>query len=89
MLGGGFGKLFGKDVAFCLIDTQKTMGNMLLSQSDSYTVSFYMQGNNKPSVVVKCKKLMQQNITGEEAKKMNPNNDGQKTYNMYVGEIIK
>ena len=25
----------------------------------------------------------------EEAKKMNPNNDGQKTYNMYVGEIIK
>ena len=86
---GGFGKLFGKDVAFCLIDTQKTMGNMLLSQSDSYTVSFYMQGNNKPSVVVKCKKLMQQNITGEEAKKMNPNNDGQKTYNMYVGEIIK
>lgn len=86
---GGFGKLFGKDVAFCLIDTQKTMGNMLLSQSDNYTVSFYMQGNNEPCVVVKCKKLMQQNITGEEAKKMNPNNDGQKTYNMYVGEIIK
>ena len=53
---GGFGKLFGKDVAFCLIDTQKTMGNMLLSQSDSYTVSFYMQGNNKPSVVVKKRK---------------------------------
>ena len=86
---GGFGQLFGKEVAFCLIDTQKTMGNMLLEQSDNYTVSFYLKGSNEPCVVVKCKKLMKQTVTGEEAKKMNPSNDGQKTYNMYVGEVVK
>ena len=33
---GGFGELFGKKVAFCLIDTQKTMGNMLMAQSKTY-----------------------------------------------------
>jgi len=86
---GGFGQLFGKEVAFCLIDTQKTMGNMLLTQSDNYTFSFYLKESNEPCVVVKCKKLMQQTVTGEEAKKMNPSNDGQKTYNMYVGEVVK
>ena len=30
---------------------------------------------------------MKQTVTGEEAKKMNPSNDGQKAYNMYVGEV--
>ncbi len=86
---GGFGELFGKHVVFCLIDTQKTMGNLLLTQSDTYTISFYQAGNNTPSVVVKCKKLMAQTITGEEAQKMNAASDKQKSYNMYVGEVIK
>ncbi len=84
---GGFGELFGKRVAFCLIDTQKTMGNLLMVQSDTYTVSFYQAGSSTPSVVVKCKKLMQQNVKGEEAQKMNASNDAAKSYNMYVGEI--
>ncbi len=86
---GGFGELFGKKVAFCLIDTQKTIGNLLLGQSDTYTVSFYQAGNSTPSVVVKCKKLMTQTVTGEEAQKMNAASDAQKSYNMYVGEIMK
>lgn len=86
---GGFGQLFGKEVAFCIIETQKTMGNMLMSQSENYKVSFYLQGSNQPCVVISCKKLMQQTVTGEEAKKMNASSDGQKSYNMYVGEVIK
>ncbi len=86
---GGFGELFGKSVAFCLIDTQKTMGNMLLVQSDTYTVSFYQAGSSTPSVTVKCKKLMAQTITGEEAQKMSAASDKQKSYNMYVGEVVK
>ena len=86
---GGFGQLFGKEVAFCVIDQAKSMGNMLMDQSDNYKISFYKQGNSEPWLIVNCKKLMKQTVTGEEAKKMNPSNDGKKAYNMYVGEIIK
>lgn len=86
---GGFGQLFGKEVAFCVIDQSKAMGNMLMDQSDNYKISFYKQGSSEPWLVVNCKKLMKQTVTGEEAKKMNPNNDGQKAYNMYVGEVVK
>ena len=86
---GGFGELFGKKVAFCLIDTQKTMGNMLMSQSDNYKISFYGANNSQPVVVIECKKLMTQNINGEEAQKMSPSCVAGKSYNMYVGEILK
>lgn len=86
---GGFGQLFGKEVAFCIIDQSKSMGNMLMDQSESYKISFFKQGSSEPWLVVKCKKLMKQNVSGEEAKKMNAANDGQKAYNMYVGEVIK
>lgn len=86
---GGFGQLFGKEVAFCVIDQSKSMGNMLMDQSDNYKISFYRPGNSEPWLVVNCKKLMKQTLTGEEAKKMNPSNDGQKAYNMYVGEVVK
>ena len=86
---GGFGELFGKKVAFCLIDTQKTMGNMLMAQSENYKISFYTANNNQPAVVINCKKLMAQTINGEEAQKMSPNCIVEKSYNMYVGEITK
>lgn len=86
---GGFGELFGKKVAFCFIDTQKTMGNMLMTQSDNYKISFYSTNNNQPSVVIHCKKLMTQTINGEEAQKMSPSCIVGKSYNMYVGEILK
>ncbi len=86
---GGFGELFGKKVVFCLIDTQKTMGNLLMTQSENYKISFYQSNNNQPVVVINCKKLMVQTINGEEAKKMSSNCIVGKSYNMYVGEIIK
>ena len=34
------------------------------------------QGDGEPWLIVNCKKLMKQTVTGEEAKKMNPSNDG-------------
>ena len=86
---GGYGELFGKKVTFCIIDTQKTMGNMLISQSENYKISFYLANNNEPALVIDCKKLMQQTIQGEEAQKMSPNCQKEKSYNMYVGEIVK
>ena len=86
---GGFGELFGKKVTFCLIDTQKTMGNMLMEQSDNYKISFYTANNSQPVVSLNCKKLMAQTINGEEAQKMSPNCTIEKSYNMYVGEILK
>ena len=86
---GGYGELFGKKVTFCIIDTQKAMGNMLMSQSENYKISFYLANNNEPALVIDCKKLMQQTIQGEEAQKMSPNCQKEKSYNMYVGEIVK
>ena len=86
---GGFGELFGKKVAFCLINTQKTMGNMLMEQSENYKISFYTNNNNQPAIVIHCKKLMKQTVNGEEAQKINPNCAVENSYNMYVGEILK
>jgi len=86
---GGFGELFGKKVAFCLIDTQKTMGNLLMSQSENFRISFYPSNSNQPTVTIECKKLMTQSIDAEEAKKMNPNCENNKSYNLYIGEILK
>lgn len=86
---GGFGELFGKKVAFCLIDTQKTMGNLLMSQSENFRISFYPTNSNQPTVILNCKKLMTQSINGEEAQKMSSNCKKDKSYNLYIGEIIK
>lgn len=84
---GGRSQLFGKDVTYCIIDTQKTMSNILMSQSDNYRISFYPNGSNQPCVVIECKKMMMQNVKGEEAKKMNPSCNPDKSYNVYVGEV--
>ena len=85
---GGFGELFGKKVTFCLIDTQKTTGNMLMVNSETYKVTFYSM-DNKPVLTIHCRKLMNQTINGKEAQKMNKNCLAEKSYNMYVGEIIE
>ena len=86
---GGFGELFGKEVAFCLLDKQKTMSNMLMSQSEEYQISFFSANSNQPTMIIKCKKLMTQSIEGKEAKKMNPNCELEKTYQLYIGEVLK
>lgn len=85
---GGFGELFGKKVTFCLIDTQKTMGNMLMVDSDTYKITFY-SSNNQPVLTIHCKKLMKQTINGKEAQKMSKDCLAKKSYNLYVGEIIE
>lgn len=84
----GFDELFGKRVALCLIDTQKTMGNMLMEASDTYKITFY-RPDNQPALIINCKKLMSKNISGQEAQKMSKGCIAEKSYNMYVGEIIQ
>lgn len=86
---GGFGEMFGQKVVSCFIDTQKTMGNMLLVQAQEYTLSFFQPNSSQPCAVVKCKKLMQQTMKGKEAKNMNPACEEGKSYNMYVGAIME
>lgn len=85
---GGFGELFGKKVTFCLIDTQKTTGNMMMVNSDTYKITFY-SSNNQPILTIHCKKLMNQTINGKEAQKMSKDCVAKKSYNLYVGEIIE
>lgn len=85
---GGFGEMFGQKVAFCFIETQKIMANMLISQNENYRISFYTN-NNQASVIINCKKLMTQTLNGEEAKKMNTSCNIDKSYNMYVGAVLK
>ena len=85
---GGFGELFGKKVTFSLIDTQKKALNMLMEQSEIYKITFY-SSDNQPILTINCKKLMTQNVNGEEAQKMSKNCVANKSYNMYVGEIIE
>ena len=85
---GGFGEIFGKKVTFCLIDTQKTMGNMLMEKSDTYIITFY-SSDNKQVLNILCKKLMSQTINGQEAQKMSKDCVADKSYNIYVGEIIE
>lgn len=86
---GGFGQLFGKEVVFCLLNQNKKLGNLLLDQSETYTVSFYDEGQSEPWLTVHCKKMMKQEVNGEEAKKMNASNDSSQSYNLYVGEVVK
>ncbi|EJX07798.1 hypothetical protein, secreted [gut metagenome] len=86
---GGFGQLFGKEVVFCLLNQHKKLGNLLLEQSEDYTVSFYDEGQSEPWLTVRCKKMMKQEVSGEEAQKMNAGSDGSQSYNLYVGEVVK
>lgn len=86
---GGFGQLFGKEVVFCLLNQNKKLGNLLLDQSETYTVSFYDEGQSEPWLTVHCKKMMKQNVSGKEAQKMNASSDSSQSYNLYVGEVVK
>lgn len=86
---GGISNLYGKEVTCFIIDTQKTMSNLLMTQNSEYTLSFYSAHSHQPSVMIHCKKLMQQNITGQEAQKISSKCSAEKSYNMYIGEIQK
>lgn len=86
---GGFSDLLGKRIAYCLIDTQKTVSNLLMTQSEQYTLSFFGPDNQQPCTIIRCKKMMKQSVDGNEAKKLNPNAQVEKSYNVYIGEILK
>lgn len=86
---GGFSELLGKKIGYCLIDAQKTMGNQLMAQSEHYAIAFYLSGNQEPCTIIRCKKMMQQQVDGNEAKKLNPNARTEKSYYVYIGEILK
>ncbi len=86
---GGFGELFGKKVAYCLLDVKKKMGNMLLEQSTHYTINLYRANESEPFASISCKKMMQQSISHEEASKMSPALSADHSYNLYVGEVLE
>jgi hypothetical protein len=86
---GGEGQLFGKHVTFIFIDTQKVAANLLLVENSGYTLSLYEEGVANPYATLSCRKVSFQTIKGTEAVKMNPALVPSKSYNMFVGEIIK
>ena len=85
----GFGKMFTKNVAYILFDQSRIAATALMEQSNTYTVSFYLNQSTQPSVVISCKKAMAQKMTAEELKALNQTVDASKEYTMYIGEIIK
>lgn len=86
---GGFGKLFSKNVTYTLIDQSRIAVSALMKQSDTYKISLYSTGNTQPSVVIECKKSMEQNMSAEELKSLNQSINTSKQYTMYIGEITR
>lgn len=86
---GGFGKLFNKNVTYTLIDQTRIAASALMKQNDTYTLSFYTPGSSKASIVIECKKSMEQNMSAEELKSLNQSLDSSKQYIMYIGEITR
>ena len=85
----GFGKMFTKNVAYILFDQSRIAATALMEQSNTYTVSFYLNASTQPAIVITCKKAMAQKMTAEELKSLNQTVDASKQYTMYIGEITK
>lgn len=85
----GFGKMFTKNVAYILFDQSRIAATALMEQSNTYTVSFYLNQSVQPAIVISCKKAMAQKMTAEELKSLNQTVDTSKQYTMYIGEITK
>ena len=86
---GGFGKLFNKDVTYTIVDQSKMMANVLLKNSEKFSIMIYAQGEEKAMIVIECKKPMLQEMSAEDLKSLNPNITANKKYNMYIGEVTK
>lgn len=71
--GGSLGKMNGKRVVFTILSPDQS--HELMDNTDEYTVRFYPNGSNTPSVELKCRKL----ATPETPEGMP---------RTYVGEII-
>lgn len=72
--GGSIGKMSGKPVVFTLLAPDQPYEQM--EKAENYTVRFYPNGQNEPTVVLECKKLPSQAPL-----------EGQPR--MYIGEITK
>lgn len=72
--GGSLGKMSGKPVIFSFLTPDQPYET--LEKAETYTVRFYPNGQDKPSVVLECKKMPSQAPL-----------EGQPR--MYIGEIIK
>ena len=72
--GGSLGKMSGKAVIYTFLSPDQP--HEQLDQADTYTVRFYPNGQQEPSVVLQCKKLpSQEPLEGQPR--------------MYIGEIVK
>ena len=72
--GGSLGKMSGKPVIYTILTPEQN--HAPIDQVDTYTVRFYPNGQQEPTVVLECKKLpSQEPIEGQPR--------------MYVGEILK
>ncbi len=72
--GGSLGKMSGKPVIYTFLSPDQP--HEQLDQTDTYTVRFYPNGSQEPSVVLQCKKLpSQEPLEGQPR--------------MYIGEIVK
>ena len=72
--GGSLGNMSGKTVIFSFLTPDQPYE--ALEKADTYTVRFYPNGQDKPSVILECKKIPSQAPL-----------EGQPR--MYIGEIIK
>lgn len=72
--GGSLGKMSGKSVIYTFLSPDQP--HEQLDKADTYTVRFYPNGQQEPSVVLECKKLpSQEPLEGQPR--------------MYIGEIVK
>ena len=72
--GGSLGKMSGKPVIYTILTPEQN--HAPIDQADTYTVRFYPNGQQEPTVVLECKKLPSQEPM-----------EGQPR--IYVGEILK
>jgi hypothetical protein len=84
---GGESQMFGKQVAFLFVDTQKTAACLLLIHNEACTIKLYEKDAATPYTTLSGQKLSEQTIPGAEAVKMNAALDSGKSYNMFVFEI--
>lgn len=83
----GFGKMFGSDVAYILLDKGRVAAGALMEQSPAYSVSFYAPGDAQPAVVIRCQKAMAQPMTADALKNLSPAADTSKAYVLYIGRV--
>ena len=72
--GGSLGKMSGKPVVYTFLTPEQNHGQ--IDKAETYSVRFYPNGEQEPSVILECKKLPSQEPM-----------EGQPR--MYIGEIVK